>query len=245
MPKIGEVIPIDHLISKQITWWEERKKVTRKTAEEGIGPFHRPFVTLSQKEGTGGRAIAERLAEGLGWQLFDRQLVDYIAQTARVRSSVIESFDEKRRSELETWVLTLFDREALDADHYFKHLVHVLVTIAEHGWAVIVGRGANFILPADRGLRIQITAPLDYRVGLLAKERGMTETEAKRYLEEADKERLAFVRRYYHRDADDPLNYDVVINVQNFAAQGAVGVILAALEERFGKDRISPGEVAK
>ena len=169
--------------------------------------------------------------------MYDRELVEYIAQTAHVRRRVVESLDEHRRSETENWMQTLLDRGALGTDKYLKHLVTVLLTIAEHGQSIIIGRGGNFVLTEVNVLRVLITAPLEWRATQIAEKRDISSKEAKKIIAEVDGDRSAYLQHYFHRDANDPTAYDLVLNVEHLSIRAAAQTIVAAMEQRLGAPR--------
>ncbi len=242
MKHISRDIPVDKLTFKQVSLWEVRKKLQQGTEKKEFKePYERGYVTISREAGSLGNYIAQRLAEKLGWQVFDRQIVDYIATTAHVRKSVIESFDEKKQDEIKTWVQAIIDSDTLSPDRYLGHLMSVIFAIAEHGRAIILGRGANFILDPQKGLRVKISAPLEMRIIQIMHEMQLTRKEAQRYLAEHDSQRLAYIRRYFHRDADDPLYYDLVINTEFMPLETVVDIIICALKSKLGTAESKPG----
>ncbi len=235
MKRIAHDVPIGHLVSKQIGLWEVRRKIRKRyeEKEEPGDPWQKAYVTISREVGSNGKEIAQKLAEMLKWQVFDKEIVDYIATTAHIRKSVIESFDEKKQDEIKTWVQTIIDSDVLNPDHYLNHLMNVLLVIAEHGQAVILGRGANFILDPKRGLRVKIAAPYEMRLLQIMHEMELSRKEARRYIEEKDNQRLAYIRQHFHRDADDPLFYDLVINTEFMSVNSVAETIVTALKTKL------------
>jgi len=121
-------------------------------------------ITVSREPGSGGRIVAKTLAERLGFDIFHREIIQKIAESAQVSTTLLESLDEKGLSVFEDWISSLIHKRHLWPDQYLKHLMEIIATIGKHGRAVIVGRGANFILPPEGRLRIRIVAPLEVRV---------------------------------------------------------------------------------
>jgi cytidylate kinase len=98
-----------------------------------------------------------------------------------------------------------------------QHLMKVVGTIGKHGRAVVVGRGANFILPPEKRFSVRIVAPQAWRINNVAKE---LQTES---------DRRAFIRKYFNADIADPTNYDLVINTATLNVDDAVKMISSAL----------------
>ncbi len=229
MLKFKDEIPMEQIISRQIRLWErtyENGKVRR-------GKKTLPSITISKEVGSQGVELAHRLASRLGWQLYDKELVEYIANNAHVRKNVVESFDEKTQSEIETWVRTLLDRHALASDKYFKHLISVITMIGEHGQAIILGRGGNFILPPNKALRLKTVAPSKKRISYIVQQLGVSEKEADKIVSQADKERSAFIRRFFHQNAENPLSYDLVLNMESLDLKAAEEIVIHALKAKF------------
>jgi cytidylate kinase len=114
-------------------------------------------------------------------------------------------------------------------DQYLQHLMNVIGTIGKHGRSVVIGRGANFILPPEQRFRVRITAPRRLRIKNVARDFNLSPDEAKRRVIKTESNRKAFIRKYFNADIADPTNYDLVINTETLTADNAVDVIGAAL----------------
>ncbi|MBA7644196.1 Cytidylate kinase [subsurface metagenome] len=213
----------DKIIDEQVKKWEiMRAQKTGK--EEGL-----PVITVSREPGSGGLVVAERIAKQLGLDLFHGEIIQEIAESADTSARILETLDEKGLSVLDDWISTLVNRRHLWPDQYLKHLMKVIGTIGEHGRAVIVGRGASFILPREVRFRVRIVAPLEIRVKNVAHKFDVPSEEARRRVLRADSDRRAFVRKYFHADITDPVNYDLVINTGTLSIDAAVEAIKGGL----------------
>jgi cytidylate kinase len=105
----------------------------------------------------------------------------------------------------------------------------VIGTIGEHGRAVIVGRGANFILPAETCFRIRVVSPRPLRVQSVINDFNTSEEEAYRRVLRTESDRRAFIRKYFNADIADPVNYDFVINTGSVNVNTAVRAIAVAV----------------
>ena len=99
----------------------------------------------------------------------------------------------------------------------------------KHGRAIIVGRGANFILPPDNRFRVRVVAPQQFRIENVAKNFNIPEREAKRRVIRTESDRRAFIRKYFNADIADPLNYDLIINTGTLSIDDAVNAIVASV----------------
>jgi cytidylate kinase len=232
MPKIVDEIPMEKLVSRQMRVWEQ----TTRGPERDVKPAFLPTLAVSREIGSLGTDLARRISAKLDWQLYDRELVELIANNAKVRKQIVESFDEKTQGELHNWVFTLLDRHALGIDRYFKHLLLTIISIGERGNAIVLGRGCNYILSPERTLRLKIVASFDFRVKNMMKKKDIPEREAESMIKTVDNERLAFNRRFFHTDDENPLNYDIVINLGNLGLAAAEEIVVMALTKKFGGD---------
>jgi cytidylate kinase len=105
----------------------------------------------------------------------------------------------------------------------------VIGTIGNHGRAVIVGRGANFVLPHEKRFAVRIVGPQPWRIKNVAKEFGLSEQDAKRRVMRTESDRRAFIRKYFNADIEDATNYDLVINTATLNVDDAVNVVSSAL----------------
>ena len=186
-------------------------------------------VTISRDPGSGGRIVAQKLAEKLGFDVFHREVLHEMAKSADVSEHLLKTLDEKGLSILEDWISSLVYDRHLWPDEYLQILMKVIGTIGRHGRAVIIGRGANFILPADRQFRVRITAPQNLRIERVASDFNISQDEAKRRIIRTESDRKAFVRKYFNADITDPMNYDLIVNTETLSVDNAVDLISVAL----------------
>ncbi len=216
---------IHQLIDEQVKRWDWMKKERPVKVEL-------PIITFSRELGSKGNVIAEKTASTLDIDFFQQNIVHQMAESAQISNRLLETLDEKGFSIIEEW-LTGFS-EHLWPDQYLKQLIRVIGTLARHGRAVIVGRGANFILPKEKTFRVRIVAPLAVRTKNVAKEFDETLDVAQNRIIKTDSDRRAFIRKYFHADISDPLNYDLILNTENLSTDHCVQIILSALEQRTG-----------
>jgi cytidylate kinase len=114
----------------------------------------------------------------------------------------------------------------------------VIGAIGRHGGAVLIGRGANFILPPERRLSVRVIAPFDVRATSVARDHQVSEKDARNRITKTDSQRRAFVRKYFNTSIADPLNYDMVVNTGSVSIDGAVEAIAGFLGmQAAGKTR--------
>ena len=215
---------VHQIVEEQMKRWQIFH--TQKVEEEEATV---PSVTISREPGSGGRVVAQKLAERLEFDVFYQEVLHEIANRAEVSKQMLATLDERGLSILEDWISSLVYDRHLWPDEYLKHLMNVIGTIGKHGRAVIVGRGANFILPPEQRFRVRITAPQEFRIQNVARDFNLTAEEAKRRIIKTESNRKAFIRKYFNADIADPNNYDLVVNTSTLSIDNVTDVIAAAL----------------
>lgn len=213
---------IHHLIEEQVRRWEILRK---EKSEAKI----LPVITLSREPGSGGKFVAKAVAERLGLELFHQEIINAMAENADTTARIIRTLDERSLSMIEDWVSAAISERHLWPDDFSRVLMRVIGTIGRHGKAVIVGRGANFILPPENRFRVRIIAPLEMRVNHVAETYGVTKKEAQRRVLRTESDRQAFVRKYFYSDISDPANYDMILNTGTLSVESAAAAICSAL----------------
>jgi cytidylate kinase len=197
-------------------------------------------VTFAREYGSGGAAIAARLAERLGYQLLDRALVERIAEMARVGHDVARKLDEHvdpwtRRLGRAIWfgafetVAVVDEDDVVDSDRVAALSGRIVQEAATVGRCVIVGRGAQCLLRGrPDAFHVFVYAPREERARRLRARLGPA-ADVELALEEVDRERAVYTRRYFGEDRLDPHLYHLMVNAA-LGEEAAVATILAALE---------------
>jgi cytidylate kinase len=214
---------ISQIIEEQVHRWQIQQK--EKPQEKAIVPV----VTISREPGSGGRIVAQNLTDRLGFEVFHQEVLHEMAKRAEVSEQLLATLDERGLSILEDWISSLVHDRHLWPDQYLQHLMNVIGTIGKHGRSVVIGRGANFILPPEQRFRVRITAPQRLRIKNVARDFNLSPDEAKRRVIKTESNRKAFIRKYFNADIADPTNYDLVMNTETLTVDNAVDVIGAAL----------------
>ena len=217
------------IIDDQVRVWTHQQRHARPARS-----VHHPVITISRTFGSGGNAMGRLIGELTGFDVWDRDLVHAVAEAAGGDVRIMESLDERRRRAIDDAVRGFLRGVDHTNTQYFRALVRVMRTIAEHGRAVVVGRGGNYLLGPERSLRIRVVAPLPWRVERYAQKTGLSRSAAREYVAGRDRERADFVRHFFRRDAADAEDYDLVVNAASFTVPAMARMALEIYEARFG-----------
>jgi cytidylate kinase len=226
---------IDAIINRQLLRWELEKKQADVAEVQPEKTPPAPIITISRQTGSRGSYFASRLATSMSYQRLHREVIDRIAETAGYRTRIVESLDEKHRNELELMIESLFTGKSVDHYDYVKHLHRIVLSMAQLGGVILVGRGGNFILGLDRGFHIRIVAPVEKRVENLRLYRRVSTSEAEKMVSDSDKARREFAKKVFDREIDDPSGYDMTINSAYLDVEDLIDVVADAVKAKFQK----------
>jgi cytidylate kinase len=201
-------------------------------------------VTISREYGSGGGEVAIRLAQHLGWQLVDHEVVVRVAQELGVSEAEAEARDERSEGLITRMLSNLSMVEpallvgasvspvSLMADEhtYQEALRQVVTAAATTGHVVIVGRGSQVLL-ADRRdiLHVRIVAPLERRIAYVMRREGLNQAAAQRRIQLKERDRDRYLQEVHNQHPADPHLYDLVVNTGILDLDSAAEVIISAL----------------
>lgn len=214
------------LADRQARRWE----LQRRGGEE---PAAKPCVAISRMPGAGGAEVGRRVAEELDYGFFGRETVDEIGRGLGVDDWLMSGLDEHVRNAIDRFVLDFFSHRRFTESDYLRHVTRAIATLGRRGSAVVVGRGAAFILSPEEALRVLLVAPRPERIERYATVKEIPPEQAEQMLERAEEQRSEFVQLQFGVRQDDPTLYDLVINTAPFGFDDSANLILEALRRRF------------
>lgn len=220
----------DRLIERQMRNWE-LARAQRPPVPVETRPEVEDFICVSRMVGVDDLEVAQHLGRRLGWPVFDREVLEAMAGDDEIRQRIYASMDERDLSWWEETLRSLAQSEFVRND-YFHRLCQTLLSLARQGPCVFVGRGADLILPRDRGFRVRLVAPEASRIQKFAREHGLSPDEAAREVRRRDQERAEFFLHHFRVDANDPFRHDISINLDRVPVGVAAEIILAARHAR-------------
>ena len=219
---------VSAIVDEQVQRWQmQRRKEPGKPSQAA------PIITVSRQYGARGGVIAQRVAERLGFQCWNHELITEMARHAHADEQGLAAFDEHHRAGLVDAISGIIPKHMLNPSDYFRELTHVVHTISRHGRAVIVGRGVQFLLDPATVLRIRVVGPVEQRARRVMERDHIDERAARQAVDEADRDRRGFIRDHYNRDIDDPCAYDVWLNMAYLTLDGAADITVSAFRARF------------
>lgn len=209
--------------------------------KHGPSPF---TITISREAGAQGSAVAAEIGQRLGWPVYDQNILGKIADEMKRPPSRLEAVDEQPVGWLQETIGNLLGQYQVGTDTYLKYLMIAVRGLGLGGKCVIVGRGANFILPVETTLRVRMVAAPEDRTRMVASSKGISAAEAAAWVEATNYRRGAFVKYAFKQDAANPHHYDLVLNMSRLSVSDAADTIIETLR-RLEKRVTSAGAEAK
>ncbi len=225
----------DQYIAAVVSQWE------KEIRQRSPGEAPRPFVTISRQYGCMalelGMRLAGRLNEHRGpsdplWTVYDREIVERIADDLHISQRLIELLTEHSRARLTEYLDTCFKKRPTK-DTIVHKMVHTVRGLCEKGHSIIIGRGGGIIgAGAASGFHVRVVAPAEWRTHHVAELYEISHEEADKRVRIIDKERERFTMELFGRDVADPDLYDIIINESRFTMDQMVSLIVAAMQMR-------------
>jgi len=199
-------------------------------------------ITISRELGSRGTDIAHTVAERLGYECLDRELITAMAREAGVEEADISSKEESisARPRIVGPEMAAFfrrqryasprPREALEDQAYIELVRKVIYDRAEAGNMVVLGRGGQMVLRNWPGaLHVYITAPLEVRVGRIAQERDIGRQLAERLVRESDRRKRDYIRHFYNKaDWKNSRYYHLIVDTGRIPPEVAMEIVVRA-----------------
>lgn len=180
------------------------------------------IICICRGTNSGGRAVAECLAERLDYPILGREVVQEAAAKLGVPASSLEEKLGDRPS--------LWGRFSTMRRTYIVAVQAALAERAVGGNLVYHGlTGGLLMRGAPAVFCLRLIAPLENRVKVVREQTGMSAAEARAYIREVDTARMRWVEVMYGEDVMDPALYDLVINLATLTVEGSCEIVARAL----------------
>jgi cytidylate kinase len=171
-------------------------------------------ICISRGTLIGGKILAKRLAENLGYPCLSREDLIEAAIKEGIHVGKIETAMVKGRG--------FSERLALEREHYLAFTRSYLCDHALKGQLVYHGRTGHLLLPGvNNVLRVRVVADYEYRLKAAMQRLGLEREKARRYVDEVDEDRRQWTHTMYGVSCDDVIQYDVVVSLQQFSVENA------------------------
>lgn len=195
-------------------------------------------ITIGRTCGSGGKEIAQMLAEKLNVKCYDRNLLTEISKQSGLCEEVLEMNDELPTNSLiysiamNPYAMSSMTNFNLPLNNkLFLAQFDTIKNIAEKENCVILGRCADYILEGMDGMvSVFITADDEDRTRHIMETDKVPENKVNNYVRNIDKRRASYYNYYTDKKWGQARGYDLCLNVSKLGYEGAVAMICAYLD---------------
>lgn len=180
-------------------------------------------ITIGRQVGAGGYDTARALAREFDIKVYDSELLDEVAKKSGLSPEVFARSDEKSaRRGLHGFFgfrsvshvnESMVSGSIMGDDALFKMQSEVIQELAQKESCIIIGRCSDYVLRDNpRTVNVFISACFESRVKRIMKGRGLGESEARKFIEQNEKERADYYNYFTFKKWGDSSSYDLCID---------------------------------
>lgn len=189
------------------------------------------IITIGRQFGSNGRFIGNALADRLGINCYDRDLIKLASEHTDIPYSQLKLVDEKREK---PWRYQVDEDSNIDRHYRYGHIDEILFNlqskiikeVAAKEDCIIVGRCGNYVLrEEERCKNIYLYAPLDVRITTVMERYKLDEKGAHSLVSKVDKDRAYYYNYYTDQSWDKMETYDLSIDTNRFTVDEIVDLL--------------------
>ena len=223
---------MDNLLLKYMN--ERASHTAKKTIEPG------PVITISRECGCSGKQFAEKLTHRINkqindpsksWKLISKEILNLASDELKINPEQVRKLLKAEEKNFLDEIVSSFTDKYYVHDAKIKVVIEeVIRNIAKRGKAIILGRGSE-VLTSDipRSLHVKLFAPKSWRIEVISERWKISHNEAKRFIDNVDKQRSKFRDAYLDKNLD-PVSYDFEFNCAKFNHEEIIELIMKAVE---------------
>jgi len=194
-------------------------------------------ITISRQYGAGGKTLGKMIADELGYEFADSEIVAKVAEMANVSTHWVETVENEAGGKLSRFITRMVskplvdrilkgERGYIDEEIYLDYLVLIVAQVADEGDVVVLGRGSQYILnDHPDAFHILMLDEFDNRVRFMKEHYELSEREAAKVIRAEDKRRKALYQKLGKTDYDDPFLYHLVLNMGRVSLEEAAQMV--------------------
>lgn len=194
-------------------------------------------ITIGREFGSGGKYIGEKLAQELGIKLYDKEILNKVADEIGIDLDVLEAIDEKQEQSFwYTYAMGMFaseggiesPTEVPSNEKLFIEQAKVIEELADKEDCIIIGRCSNIILKTKPNvLNVFVySSDLNFKITRKMKYGNFKDVyEAERVIETTDNERAKYYNHFAKRPWGSKDDYDLLIDTSKIGVDNTVELI--------------------
>jgi DNA-directed RNA polymerase beta' subunit len=193
-------------------------------------------ITITSEYFAGGQRVASGIADKLGFEFIGDRLVAEVAKELNMSEHEAKTFLKPGGSSLMRYldkytcsvVQKVVDREhgCLDDSAYYEKTRELVEKIYKNENAVILGWGAQCILQKKpETFHVLLKKQADKKLAQVMEAKNIGQKQAEKLIKEDEEEKKAYIRKYFETDWQDPSLYNLIIDMEDYTIETAVGLI--------------------
>ena len=203
-----------------------------------------PVITISRQFGAGGKTLGKMVADELGLEFADSDIIEKVAEMANVSTHWVETVENEAGGKLSRFITRMVskplvdrilkdERGYIDEEIYLDYLVLIIAQVADEGDAVILGRGSQYILnDHPDAFHILMIDELENRVRFMKENYELSDSRAARVVRGEDKRRKVLYQKLGKTDYDDPFLYHLVLNMSKISLEEAKNMVCSLVQSK-------------
>ena len=198
-------------------------------------------ITIARSYGSGGRTLGKLLAEELGINCYDREILRMASDDSGINEALFGQTDEKlkksplfriaRKNPYKGGVIPPESADFVSDDNLFNYQAKVIRELAEEESCIIIGRCADYALEDDPfAVSVFVKASIDERVKRIKRLYELNDSKAADLIQKTDKKRASYYNYYSSKKWGDAKSYDLCVDSGLVGIEGAIEVILKFIE---------------
>ena len=219
---------------------DQARKIKEKSEQ-----YNQPFITISRLTGAGGVNFPERLVhylnekdkkDEIGWMFFDKDILEIVLDEHNLPKEISKYMPEGKINEIQDVIEQLFGLHPSE-HRLITKISETILHLSHLGNVVLVGRGSNIITSYNNnGIHLRLIDSLDNRIVNIQKFFKMSKVEALNLIQKEDKERAAYIKKYFNKDINGSNLYSLTINFDFLEITDAIELIceeIIKIRKRF------------
>lgn len=233
--------PVSHYFTKRLSFtnyvFENESELVFEPKLK-ISNSKRIVITVTSEAGSGGRIIAKILGIKLKIPVYDKELVDLIAQEGGFTKRFVQAHNEiLYRSTAEAFIQNNFSVENFHSKSYtrlYEAQERVISKLAERQNCIIVGHCSNFILKNNKNvMNILITADMKNRITYISEKYGLNRHDSQKKIHRQDHNTWEFYLHFTNQDWKDSGNYHLCLNSSLFGYEETADIIEDIVKKNY------------
>ena len=199
------------------------------------------IINIGRQLGSGGRVIAQKLAQEFDCQFYDKEILNLAAKESGFSEKIFEQNDEHKGFLKSLFHMRVphvsdvnFYKSNISQEGLFQFQSDAIRKAAKKGSCVFVGRCADYILrDMPNVVNIFVTADIDWRAEQVIKRHQCTKEEALKIIHHAESSRASYYNYYTGKRRGDAASYDLCVDASILGIDATEQYIADFIRKRF------------